>query len=195
MQQWLWQNSFEGLKDIISAYSSLTILYDPFLVKTHYQPVNTVFEWVQDIIARAYRQSAPQLETAVIKHRIPVSYGGVDGMDLVALARQKQLTPDEVVRIHTAQVYRVHMIGFLPGFPYMAEVDKRITVNRKEKPVPVPAGSVGITGSQTGIYPFNSPGGWYIIGRTPVQLFNAQAENPVLLRAGDEVEFYDVNSQ
>jgi inhibitor of KinA len=190
MHQWLQQNSFEGLKDIITAYSSLTIIYDPSFVKSHYQPANTVFEWVQERLVTAYRQSAASITAMPVKHRIPVYYGGENGADLAALALEKQLSPDEVIRLHTSKVYRVYMIGFLPGFSYMAEVDERIALPRKEKPILVPAGSVAIAGSQTGIYPFNSPGGWNIIGRTPVQLFNAQAQNPVLLKAGDEVEFF-----
>lgn len=190
MHQWLQQHSFKGLKDIITAYSSLTIIYDPAAVKSHYQPPATVFEWVKDKLAAAYRQSGDSVKGTPVKHRIPVYYGQENGMDLASLALQKQLTPEEVIRIHTSKVYRVYMIGFLPGFSYMAEVDEHIALPRKEKPVPVPAGSVGIAGSQTGIYPFNGPGGWNIIGRTPLQLFNAQAKNPVLLKAGDEVEFY-----
>lgn len=190
MHQWLQQNSFEGLKDIITAYSSLTILYDPSFVKSHYQPANTVFEWVQERLVTAYRQSGSSVMGTPVKHRIPVYYGAENGADLAALALEKQLTPEEVIRLHTSKIYRVYMIGFLPGFSYMAEVDERIALPRKEKPILVPAGSVGIAGSQTGIYPFNSPGGWNIIGRTPLQLFNAQAQNPVLLKAGDEVEFF-----
>lgn len=192
MQDWLQQNSFEGLKDIITAYSSLTILYDPVLIKSHYRPPNTVFEWVRERVAVAYRQSAVSATSTPVKHRIPVYYGAENGSDLESLARQKQLSPQEVVRLHTSRVYRVYMIGFLPGFSYMAEVDELIALPRKEKPVVVAPGSVGIAGSQTGIYPFACPGGWNIIGRTPLQLFNAQSKNPVLLKAGDEVEFYEL---
>lgn len=195
MHQWLQENSFQGLKDIIIAYSSLTLIYDPYFIKNHYQPSNTVFEWVQERVSTAYQQSGTDLSGSPVKHRIPVHYGGENGADLAALAREKQLTPGEVISIHTSKLYRVYMIGFLPGFSYMAEVDERIALPRKEKPVPVAAGSVGIAGSQTGIYPFNSPGGWNIIGRTSFQLFNPQAQNPVPLKAGDVVEFYDANGQ
>jgi inhibitor of KinA len=191
MSQWLQENRFEGLKDIIIAYASLTLLYNPSLVKSHYQPANTVFEWVQERLLTAYRQSGPATLGIPVKHRIPVYYGGENGPDLVSLAQARNLSPEAVVKLHTAQVYQVYMIGFLPGFSYMGTVDAQIAQPRKEKPVAVSAGSVGIAGSQTGIYPLNSPGGWNIIGRTPLQLFNAQSENPVLLKAGDEVEFYD----
>lgn len=192
MHEWLQDHPFKGLKDIIIAYSSLTVLYDPALIKSHYRPPHTVFEWVQEKLAAAYRQSADTVTSTPVKHRIPVYYGAEHGRDLELLARQKQLTPEEVIRLHTSRVYRVFMIGFLPGFSYMAEVDEQIALPRKEKPVMVAPGSVGIAGSQTGIYPLACPGGWHIIGRTPVQLFNAQSNNPVLLKAGDEVAFYEL---
>jgi inhibitor of KinA len=191
MHQWLEQNRFEGLKDIVTAYSSLTILYDTTFVKNYYQPSAPVFEWIKQRLITAYQQSGDFADGIPVRHRIPVHYGRENGMDIDALARQKQLTSQEVIRIHTSKVYRVYMIGFLPGFSYMAAVDDQIAQPRKDKPVAVPAGSVGIAGSQTGIYPFNGPGGWNIIGRTPMELFNAQAENPVLLKAGDEVVFYE----
>ncbi len=193
MHQWLDQHSFEGLKDVITAYSSLTIIYDTAFIKNYYQPSAPVFEWIKQRLITAYQQSGDFIDGTPARHRIPVYYGQDNGADLDTLARQKQLTPGDVIRIHTSKVYRVYMIGFLPGFSYMAAVDDQIAQPRKEKPVPVAAGSVGIAGSQTGIYPFDGPGGWNIIGRTPVQLFNAQAKNPVLLKAGDEVEFYDAN--
>lgn len=191
MHQWLQAHRFTGLKDIITAYASLTLLYDPSLVKHHYQPAYTVFEWVQERLTQAYHQSGQTATGNPVRHRIPVYYGAENGPDLEALAHQQQLTPDEVIRLHTGKVYRVYMIGFLPGFSYLATVDERIALPRKEKPVFVEAGSVGIAGSQTGIYPFRCPGGWNIIGRTPLPMFNAQAQNPVLLKAGDEVIFFD----
>lgn len=190
MDQWLRQHPITGQKDIIIAYSSLTLVYDPALVKDHYQPAHTVFEWIQDRLHTAYLQSGPVMAGTPLRHRIPVYYGGADGPDLIRLAANKGLSPEEVIHIHTAKVYRVYMIGFLPGFAYLGEVEAPIALPRKEKPVAVKAGSVGIAGSQTGIYPLDSPGGWHIIGRTPLQMFNAQAQNPVLLKAGDEVEFY-----
>ena len=190
IHHWLQQNPFYGLKDIITAYSSLTLIYDPTLVKVHYRPVHTVFEWVHDRLLIAYERSGPMENGISTRHRIPVFYGGNNGPDLSSLAAAKGMEEEEVVEIHTGKLYRVFMIGFLPGFSYMGEVDAAIAHPRKERPVGVSAGSVGIAGSQTGIYPLNSPGGWNIIGRTPLQIFNAQAQNPVLIKAGDEVEFY-----
>jgi len=193
MQQWLQEHPFDGLLDIIPAYSSLTIVYDPFLIKNTHQPVSSVFAWVQEKVAAAFDQSGPHAGGTAVRHRIPVCYDPEFGPDLSFLAHQKQLEPAEVVQLHTTRIYRIHMIGFLPGFSYMAEVDERIALNRKNTPVLVQAGSVGIAGSQTGIYPFTCPGGWNIIGRTPLKMFNALVRNPVLLKAGDEVEFYGIS--
>jgi len=192
MQQWLQRHPFDGLLDLIPAYSSLTLVYDPFVIKNNHQPATTVFDWVQDKAAMAFVQSGPQVTGSTVRHRIPVCYDGEFGPDLNLLARERHLQPEEVVQLHTGRVYKVHMIGFLPGFSYMAEVDERIVLNRKSKPVQVQAGSVGIAGAQTGIYPFTGPGGWNIIGRTPLKMFNAFVRNPVLLKAGDEVEFYGI---
>jgi inhibitor of KinA len=193
MQQWLQEHPFDGLLDTIPAYSSLTIVYDPFLIRNTHQPVTTVFDWVQEKVLDAFDQSGQQAAGTPVRHRIPVCYEAEFGPDLSSLASQKQLEPAEVVQLHMTRIYRIHMIGFLPGFSYMAEVDERIALNRKNSPVLVHAGSVGIAGSQTGIYPFTCPGGWNIIGRTPLKMFNALVRNPVLLKAGDEVEFYGIS--
>lgn len=127
--------------------------------------------------------------------RIPVCYDPPYAMDLEQLAVQKGLSAVEVINKHMSRIYRVYMIGFLPGFSYMAGVDEQLWVPRKPQPVAVQAGSVGITGLQTGIYPVNCPGGWYIIGRTPVKLFDASAKVPVLLNAGDQVQFYRITKE
>ena len=125
---------------------------------------------------------------------IPVCYEGEYAPDLEAVARQKGLSPGEVIDLHCSIEYRIYMIGFLPGFPYMGKIDPRIEIPRKMRPVPVIAGGVGIAGMQTGIYPLNSPGGWQIIGRTPLHLFNRHADPPVALLTGDRVRFYPVST-
>jgi len=194
MYQWLQQHPFDGLLDLITAYSSLTIVYDPFTIKTIHQPPATIFECVQDKALDAYQQSGADITGTRVQHRIPVCYEAAFAPDLEALARQKQLDPAEVISLHTSRLYRVYMIGFLPGFSYMAEVDERIALNRKEKPVSVLAGGIGIAGLQTGIYPLTAPGGWNIIGRTPIKMFNPSSKYPVPLKAGDEVEFYAISA-
>lgn len=193
IQRHLLKNPFTGLRDCWVAYSSVTIVYDPVEVKRAYNPEKTVYSLLSTWLQEAYNEAADLIHTNGQLIRIPVCYDGEYAMDLHALAERKQLTPGQIIDLHTSRSYRVYMIGFLPGFCYMAEVDERLSVPRKSQPVTVMAGSVGITGSQTGIYPFQSPGGWYIIGRTPYKLFKQEADMPVLLQAGDEVEFYRID--
>jgi inhibitor of KinA len=125
---------------------------------------------------------------------IPVCYGGTFGPDLPGVAAWAGCTAEEVVAAHTQRSYRVFMLGFLPGFPYLAPVDDRIAMPRRDAPRPlVAAGSVGIAGRQTGIYPFDSPGGWQIIGRTPLTLFDPSHEPPALVAPGQRVQFRPIS--
>lgn len=192
IQRWLLQHPFEGLRDVWVAYSSVTVVYDPVEVKKCYNPEKTVFSYISTLLHRACSESTDQNTGTGRTIRIPVCYDDEHAMDLQALAIKKQLDPETIIAIHTSRNYRVYMIGFLPGFSYMAEVDERLVIPRKSQPVTVMPGSVGITGSQTGIYPVQCPGGWYIIGRTPYRMFNQRSETPVLLQAGDEVQFYRI---
>jgi inhibitor of KinA len=195
MQQWLLDHPFEGMKDCLVAYSSLTILYNPFLIKKYYNPATTIFAWVADKLQQAFDKTVQTKQVTRELIKIPVCYEEGYGPDLASLAREKQLTEQEVVTLHTGAIYNVYMIGFLPGFSYMGEVNERIAVARKQTPVPVMAGSVGIAGSQTGIYPLNSPGGWQIVGRTPLRLFDPFAPEPVKLQTGDRVQFYAITKR
>lgn len=195
MQQWLLAHPFEGLKDCLVAYSSLTVLYNPVLIQKYYHPTTTIFAWVADKLQQAFEKTVQTKQVARELIKIPVCYGEAYGPDLAVLAGEKQLTEQEVINIHTNTIYNVYMIGFLPGFSYMGEVNAKIAVPRKQTPTPVMAGSVGIAGSQTGIYPLNSPGGWQIIGRTPLRLFDPFAPEPVKLQAGDRVQFYAITKE
>jgi inhibitor of KinA len=119
-----------------------------------------------------------------------------NGEDLDYIARLHQITTAEVIQLHTVVTYRVFMTGFLPGFAYMGTVNEKIITPRKEKPrLQVAAGSVGIAGAQTGIYPFASPGGWQLVGTTPLRLFNKEKESPCLLKAGDRVQFVSITKK
>ena len=125
---------------------------------------------------------------------IPVWYDPEAGLDLPALASELHLSPDEIVALHSGTEYRVFMLGFKPGFPYMGTLPERLAAPRLASPrTAVPAGSVAIAGRQTGIYSVRSPGGWRILGRTPLTLFDAQREEPFLLRAGDRVRFEPID--
>jgi inhibitor of KinA len=195
MQQWLLANPFEGLKDCLVAYSSLTVLYNPAVVKKYYNPDNTIFHWVEGQLQQAFEnalQTAAEVREVI---SIPVCYEAPFAPDLTELAQQKQLTEQEVVTLHTGTIYNVYMIGFLPGFSYMGEVNEKIAVPRKQNPTQVLAGSVGIAGSQTGIYPLKSPGGWQVIGRTPLKMFDPFVPEPVKLQAGDRVQFFAITKQ
>lgn len=171
-----------GVTDMVPAYSTLVVYYDPASVA-----YSRLVEQISGLL-----EENPQEEKAARSCKtvtIPVFYGGSFGPDLEHVARVKGLSPGEVVDIHCCQVYYVYMVGFLPGFPYLGFVDDRVAVDRRSQPRElVPAGSVGIAGRQTGIYSLDSPGGWQIIGRTPVRLFKPE-KNQFLLRVGDRVVF------
>jgi len=189
VQQWVWQNRFNGLKDVVTGYATCTLYYDAFIVKQHYKPASSAYAWVQQFLEKAFHQSLVELYTEPRSIRIPVCYDEDFGTDIKLLAASKSMAAETIINIHTSNTYRVYMVGFLPGFAYMGMVDEAIAMPRKQQPQTVAAGSVGIAGYQTGIYPLSSPGGWNIIGRTPVQMFNENKQPPVLLQAGDEVRF------
>ncbi|WP_456422749.1 5-oxoprolinase subunit PxpB [Thermococcus sp.] len=176
--------NFEWLVEVVPAYSSLAVLYDPALID--FESVKRAVEGVE--------ASAESFEGELVE--IPVVYGGKHGPDLEFVAEYNGLTPDEVIEIHSRPIYRVYFLGFLPGFAYLGGMDERIATPRLEKPrLKVPAGSVGIAGKQTGIYPLESPGGWRLIGRTPLRLFNPEKEPPTLLKPGDRVKFVPIDEE
>jgi len=178
--------------DIVPAYNSISVFYDVLKVKAMANEEQTAFDFmankIQGIISNG--SIIPSSEGRLIE--IPVCYDLSYASDLIEVAIQKSLSIEEVIQLHTSKKYRVYMIGFLPGFAYMGEVDEKIEVPRKAIPVHVVSGSVGIAGKQTGIYPLPSPGGWQIIGRTPLPVFNASYKEPVLLKPGDIVQFFPI---
>lgn len=170
-----------GIKDLIPSYRSLLIQYDPLRLS---------LEELKHILAAHW----PGLGQWVSPRRdiieIPVCYGGSFGPDLPDVADYHGLTPEEVIDLHSAVTYRVYMIGFTPGFPFLGGLDPRLHTPRKKTPrEKVSAGSVGLADQQTGIYSLDSPGGWRLIGRTPVKLFDLSREKPLFLGAGDRVRF------
>jgi inhibitor of KinA len=206
----LQQNPLPGMIEVVPAYSSFTVFYDLKILKNKIQSHKTVFDWMQQQLEDRLQQPVQQNQTEERLVNIPVCYDEEFAMDIQHLATEKNISVDEVIRIHTSKKYKVYMLGFLPGFAYMGEVDEKISIPRKPQPVNIAAGSVGIAGKQTGIYPLASPGGWQIIGRTPLKLFEAPpnlpageafdsesldmaATEPTLLRAGDMVEFYSIS--
>ena len=184
------QNSSPFILDVIPAYSSLTVCYDAVALRSANR---SAFKTITTMIEPLLREEESDVESQPRRIKIPVCYSNRFALDMDELATQKNVSVEEVIRLHTAKTYRVYMIGFLPGFAYMGSVDERISTPRKMEPrVNVPAGSVGIAGEQTGIYPLASPGGWNIIGRTPLKLFDAAKEDSVALCPGDEISFYSI---
>ena len=190
---YLQQTGNPFIKDLVPAYSSLTVYYDVCALKKENRE-QTAFDTMSDMInAIAFDFENTQITQTRLIH-LPVCYAGKFAPDLEVFENHNGVSAEELIAIHTSKVYRVFMLGFLPGFAYMGEVDPRIAVPRKERPrLEVEKGSVGIAGLQTGIYPLNSPGGWQIFGRTPIVLFDKQADNPVLFRPGDTVQFYSIS--
>lgn len=208
-----------GVQELVPTYRSLAVYFDPLKVqrKTLEERITTlIHELVREIEGaetektrkdtcgilppqdtqgplRYYNSRAVPSRKKVI---IPVCYGGEYGPDLEFVSQYTGLSEEEVVKIHTACTYRVYMLGFLPGFPYLGGMDERIAAPRLETPrTRIPAGSVGIAGSQTGFYPMESPGGWRIIGRTPIKAFDPFSDNPFLLAPGDLVQFRAIGQE
>ncbi len=176
-----------GVRDVVPTYRAVAVYFDP--LRTDYE---RLVDRIEHELRRPSASAAPRREAI----RIPVCYGGDMGPDLRDLAAFAGLSEDEVVRIHSSATYRVFMLGFVAGFAYLGTVDGRIAMPRRATPrVRVPLGSVGVAGIQTGIYPAETPGGWQLIGRTPVKPFDPARAEPFLLQAGDHVRFYAITRQ
>ena len=179
--------AIEGIVETVPTYRSLLIIYDPVILS------------VEGLRSRLIRieeglQLTPFPEPRLI--RIPVVYGGVYGPDLEEVARYHQVSPEEVIQLHCSNPYLIYMIGFMPGYPYMGELPQALVTPRLKTPrLLVPKGSVAIAQRQTGIYSMESPGGWQILGRTPVELFDPGKDPPALLQMGDFVQFYPIDER
>lgn len=204
---------FPGMLECVPAYASVTVHYDPIRVirdrSDAFLSADSESEWIdaeKQRLSPSFRvmkyieaQFAVPKDFQYITPRtviIPVWYGGEAGPDLDEVSHHTGLSEEEVIREHAEQEYTVYMIGFSPGFPYLGGMSPRIAVPRRATPRTfVPAGSVGIAGGQTGVYPLGTPGGWQIIGRTPQRLFDPEAEEPSLLRAGDRIRFQPISQE
>ena len=177
----------KGIKDLVPSYRSLMVVYDPLIIS-----LNSLESQMNEIWNALDDARLPDPRSV----EIPVVYGDKYGPDLEWVADYHKMTPQDVIRLHTQPTYQVYMIGFMPGYPYMGEVpDELVTPRRKTPLTHVPGGSVGIAQKQTGIYPVASPGGWQIIGRTPVRLFDPQGKPPSFLEMGDRVKFFVITEQ
>lgn len=185
------ENPFAGFVESVPAYASLTCFYDVAAVKKNYPQFQTAFAAVKNSIETILQNSSERAATESRLIKIPVCFDAEYALDLEIVAAKNNLSTEKTIEIFLSQTYRVYMLGFLPGFAYMGEVDGRIAAPRKSKPrLKVPKGSVGIAGRQTGIYSLESPGGWQIVGRTNVEMFTPNAGEPTFLQAGDSVKFY-----
>ena len=183
-------NPFPGFIETVPAYASTTVFYDVVKIRKSFVDCDSAFDAVAGILRLALREMKfnEKAERAVIE--IPTMFNKESAPDLDFVSEVRGLSPDEVIELFTSVTYRVYMVGFLPGFAYMGEVDERLSMPRKQQPrQSVPKGSIGIAGRQTGIYPLESPGGWQLIGRTGVELFTPQNEMPTLFQPGDLVRF------
>lgn len=175
-----------GSLELVPAYATVTVYYDP---------LKSTFEEIRRDLQRAVEllETLPDSPPETVE--IPVCYGGDLGPDLEYVAEFNRLSCDEVIEIHSSPVYLVYMLGFTPGFPYLGGLSERIATPRRTSPrLQIPAGSVGIAGNQTGIYPLQTPGGWQLIGRTPLALFRPDRSPSTILRAGDQVRFRPVKT-
>ncbi len=178
--------AWHGLLDVVATFRSVTIHVDPLRLR------------LGDLITLIRRDAPPPASSASAGrlHEVPVWYGGAAGPDLDDLAAFAGLTVDEVIRLHSSIEYRVYMLGFTPGFPYLGAVPDVLAMPRLPTPRDsVPAGSVGIAGRQSGIYPVSTPGGWRLIGRTPRRLYEPDKPAPFLFTAGDRVRFVPIDRQ
>lgn len=194
LSQLLDQQSFAGLREYVPAFATLTVYYDPWALRhSEMLPYDQVASYLQSLLPAAQAAAARYVPGPLVE--IPVCYGGEFGPDLHVVASHAQLAVEEVIALHTAPEYLVHMVGFAPGFPYIGGLDARLATPRRAQPRPlVPAGAVGIAGLQTGVYSLPTPGGWQLIGRTPLRLFDANRAQPSLLQAGDRLRFVPISA-
>ncbi len=175
----------DGIKEMIPTYQSLLVIYDP--LKISFDSLLLDLKSIESNI------KINGMEKTEVIH-IPTLYGSKYGLDLEYVSEYNQLSPKEVIALHSSEVYRVYMLGFTPGFPYLGGMNEKIATPRLEIPrMKIEAGSVGIAGNQTGVYPIESPGGWQIIGRTPLKLFDIENEPIFSIKAGQYIKFDPIN--
>ncbi|WP_068673338.1 5-oxoprolinase subunit PxpB [Oceanobacillus sp. Castelsardo] len=178
------KENIRGVLEWIPTYAAVSIYYEPYVIT-----FEELKKQVESLEERLEKITLPP--AYVIK--IPVIYGGDAGPDLEHVATHNGLNMDEVIHIHTSSDYLIYMMGFTPGFPYLGGMSEKVATPRLKEPrLKIPVGSVGIAGSQTGVYPMETPGGWQIIGRTPVKLYEPMRNKPILLKAGNYIRFVQV---
>lgn len=190
--EYIKSKSIAGIQDIIPAYHTLTLIID--IIQFEASGDNGLEVFCIQLLSEFEKESTIKKNDSARVIQVPVCYDIEFGIDLTSLSTNNKLSIQEIIEIHCAELYTVYCIGFLPGFAYMGSVPKSIQIPRHASPRhQVPAGSVGIAGVQTGIYPSNSPGGWQIIGRTPIKIFDPHPSQLALFKMGDQVQFYPIS--
>lgn len=180
------QQPLKGMLDLVPAYSSITVYFEPSCSR------KTAMEYLQERIQASAAQMRNDGAGNIIE--IPVCYDPSLGVDQPFVCNHLRISRDQLIQMHTGHVFRIYMIGFIPGFPYMGTLPEGWSIPRKQTPaLQIPAGSVALAGQQTGIYPAEVPGGWQVIGRTPLKIFDALREPSCLLKAGDQVKFVSIS--
>lgn len=181
------EEGIAGIIETIPTYRSLMVIYEPMVIE-----LDDLINKMKYIIQKMDETEQPDAKVI----QIPTIYGDLYGPDIEYVAKYNKISLDEVIKIHTSLEYLIYMIGFTPGFPYLGGMNDKIATPRLQVPRnKIPVGSVGIAGNQTGIYPIESPGGWQLIGRTPVKLYDPSRKEPVLLNAGDYIKFVQINEK
>ena len=181
------QKPIRGIVELIPTYCSLLIQYDPMDLR-----YGQLRDRLEALVTQLDEVEMPPKQVV----EIPVAYGGEYGPDLGEVARAHNISEEDVIKLHSEPEYPIYMLGFVAGFPYLGGMNKAIATPRKKSPrLKIEAGSVGIAGEQTGIYSVESPGGWQIIGRTPLKLYDVNRNEPVLLKAGQYIKFKPITKE
>jgi inhibitor of KinA len=185
-----------GVIELAPAYTTIGVFFDPQQVASAGVDAAAIFDWMAEQIRQAVSRKMKSAKLTARLIKIPVCYDPEFALDLKEVAQHAGLSAKEVIDLHHTAEYRVNCVGFTPGFPYLAGLPKKLATPRQATPrKEILAGSVAIGGAQTGIYPIKSPGGWNIIGRTPLRLFSPEKEPPSLLRPGDKVRFRSITRE